>query len=246
MRRVAAPADGELERHDRHAALTAEALERAGIGHDPDVAVDGDVAHEVRRVRLLEIRDRRRAVLAIVRRLVLPHLPGGAVEHVEVLREHREADGLRELAILDGDLARKNLSSELGFSKEHRDTNIRRLGFVAAEITKHGGIAICAPIAPYDSVRQEVRALIAPWGGFLLVYVSTPLRVCEERDRKGLYAKARAGVLKEFTGVSDPYEPPKDADIVLDTTDLTPEEAVQEILLFLEREGYIGPGNSSS
>ena len=154
--------------------------------------------------------------------------------------------GGRRVTLLDGDLVRKNLSSELGFSKEHRDINIRRIGFVAAEITKNGGIAICAPIAPYDSVRKEVRALIEPWGGFVLVYLSTPLQVCEERDRKGLYVKARAGVLKEFTGVSDPYEPPQDADIVLDTTDLTPGEAVQEILLFLEREGYVGLGDSQA
>jgi sulfate adenylyltransferase len=150
-----------------------------------------------------------------------------------------EAGG-RPVTLLDGDLVRKHLSSELGFSREHRDINIRRIGFVASEITKNGGIAICAPIAPYDAVRKEVRAMIEPLGGFVLVYVSTPLEVCERRDRKGLYAKARAGLIAEFTGISDPYEPPDDADIVIDTTDCTPEEAAQQIILHLEREGYIG------
>jgi sulfate adenylyltransferase len=148
--------------------------------------------------------------------------------------------GGRPVTLLDGDIVRKNLSSELGFSKEHRDINIRRIGFVASEITKNGGIAICAPIAPYDSVRKHVRAMIEPLGGFVLVYLATPLEVCEQRDRKGLYAKARAGLIQEFTGISDPYEPPQDGDVVLDTTDLTPEEATQEILLHLEREGYVG------
>jgi sulfate adenylyltransferase len=147
--------------------------------------------------------------------------------------------GGRPVTLLDGDLVRKNLSSELGFSKEHRDINIRRIGFVASEITKNGGIALCAPIAPYDSVRKDVRKLIEPLGGFLLVYCSTPLGVCEQRDRKGLYAKARAGILKEFTGISDPYEEPADADLVIDTTDITPDEAANQIILHLEREGYI-------
>jgi sulfate adenylyltransferase len=147
--------------------------------------------------------------------------------------------GGRPVTLLDGDIVRKNLSSELGFSKEHRDINIRRIGFVASEITKNGGIALCAPIAPYDSVRKDVRAIIEPWGGFVLVYVATPLEVCEGRDRKGLYAKARVGLLREFTGISDPYEPPSDADVVVDTTALTPEEGTQEILVYLEREGYV-------
>jgi sulfate adenylyltransferase len=148
--------------------------------------------------------------------------------------------GGRPVTLLDGDIVRKHLSSELGFSKEHRDINIRRIGFVASEITKNGGIAICAPIAPYDSVRKEVRAMIEPRGGFILVYVATPLEVCEARDRKGLYAKARAGIIKEFTGISDPYEPPDDADVVIDTTETTPEEAAQRIILHLERQGYVG------
>jgi len=148
--------------------------------------------------------------------------------------------GGRPVTMLDGDLVRKHLSSELGFSKEHRDINIRRIGYVASEITKNGGIAICAPIAPYDATRKDVRALIEPVGGFILVHLSTSVDVCEGRDRKGLYAKARAGILKEFTGISDPYEEPTDAELHINTADLSPEEAAQEIILHLEREGFIG------
>jgi sulfate adenylyltransferase len=150
-----------------------------------------------------------------------------------------EAGG-RPVTLLDGDLVRKHLSSELGFSKEHRDINIRRIGYVASEITKNGGIAICAPIAPYDATRKAVRGMIEPVGGFILVHIATTVETCEQRDRKGLYAKARAGILKEFTGISDPYEEPKDAEVVIDTAELSPEEAAQEIILHLEREGFIG------
>ncbi len=148
--------------------------------------------------------------------------------------------GGRPVTLLDGDLVRKHLSSELGFSKEHRDINIRRIGWTAFLITQNGGIALCAPIAPYDATRKDVRAGIEPAGGFVLVHVATSLELCEERDRKGLYAKARAGVLKEFTGISDPYEEPEDAELRIDTAEMTPEEAAQEIILYLEREGFIG------
>ena len=148
--------------------------------------------------------------------------------------------GGRPVTILDGDLVRKHLSSELGFSKEHRDINIRRIGYVASEITKNGGIAICAPIAPYDATRKAVRGMVESGGGFILVHVSTGIDICEQRDRKGLYAKARAGIVKEFTGISDPYEEPKDAEVVIDTANLSPEEAAQEIMLHLEREGFLG------
>jgi sulfate adenylyltransferase len=149
--------------------------------------------------------------------------------------------GGRPVTLLDGDVVRKHLSSELGFSKEHRDINIRRIGYVASEITKNGGIAICAPIAPYQAVRDEVRAMVAPLGGFVLVAVATSLEVCEARDRKGLYAKARAGILTEFTGISDPYEVPTDAEIVIDTARLSAGEAADEIIDYLEREGFIHP-----
>jgi sulfate adenylyltransferase len=153
--------------------------------------------------------------------------------------------GGRPVTLLDGDLVRKNLSSELGFSKEHRDINIRRIGYVASEITKNGGIAICAPIAPYEATRAAVRQMIEPFGGFILVHISTSIDVCEQRDRKGLYAKARAGIVKEFTGISDPYEAPTRAEVVIDTAKLSPEEAAQTILLHLEREGFVGANGNS-
>jgi sulfate adenylyltransferase len=124
-------------------------------------------------------------------------------------------------------LVRKHLSSELGFSKEHRDINIRRIGYVASEVTKNGGIANCAPIAPYDATRKEIRAMIEPVGGFILVHLSISVDVCERRDRKRLYAKARAGILKEFTGISDPYEEPRDAEVRINTAELSAAEAAQ-------------------
>ena len=163
-----------------------------------------------------------------------------------VLRTRFLEMGGRPVTLLDGDLVRKHLSSELGFSKEHRDINIRRFGYVASEITKNGGIAICAPIAPYDATRKAVREMIESGGGFILVHIATTVEVCEQRDRKGLYAKARAGILKEFTGISDPYEVPTDAEVVINTADLSPQEAAQEIILHLEREGFIGANGQHS
>jgi len=149
-----------------------------------------------------------------------------------------EAGG-RPVTLLDGDLVRKNLSSELSFSKEHRDLNILRIGYVASEITKNGGIAICAPIAPYTSTRSQVRDMIEPLGGFLEIHVATSLEVCENRDRKGLYAKARAGLIKEFTGIDDPYETPESPELVIDTVDMSPDEAAHKILLKLESMGLL-------
>ena len=148
-------------------------------------------------------------------------------------------EGSRPVTLLDGDIVRKNLSSELTFSKEHRDLNIQRIGYVASEITKNGGIAICAPIAPYAATRRLVREMISPLGGFLETHVSTPIEVCEQRDRKGLYAKARAGIIKGFTGIDDPYEVPENAEIVIDTAELTPDLAAHRILLTLEKHGYV-------
>jgi sulfate adenylyltransferase len=148
-------------------------------------------------------------------------------------------EGSRPVTLLDGDIVRKNLSSELTFSKEHRDLNIQRIGFVASEITKNGGIAICAPIAPYAATRRQVREMISPGGGFLETYVSTPIEVCEKRDRKGLYAMARAGKIKGFTGIDDPYEVPENAEIVIDTSELSPDLAAHRILLTLEKHGYV-------
>jgi sulfate adenylyltransferase len=148
--------------------------------------------------------------------------------------------GGRAVTLLDGDLVRKHLSSELGFSRRDRDINIHRIGFVAAEIARNGGIALCAAIAPYDAARKEARQMVeSAGGGFALVHVEAPLEVCEARDRKGLYAKARAGLLPQFTGISDPYEPPTDAEVVVKTAELTPEEAANQVLVHLQREGYL-------
>jgi sulfate adenylyltransferase len=148
--------------------------------------------------------------------------------------------GTRQVLLLDGDLVRTHLSSELGFSKEHRDLNVSRIGWVATQVTRSGGAAICAPIAPYDALRREVRAMVEPAGGFVLVHVATPLEACEARDRKGLYAKARAGIIKEFTGISDPYEAPDDAEVVIDTTGVTPDEAADRVIEHLRQAGYLG------
>ena len=145
----------------------------------------------------------------------------------------------RPVTLLDGDIVRKNLSSELTFSREHRNLNITRIGFVASEITKNGGIALCAPIAPYAESRQANRELISHYGGYIEVHVSTPFEVCEQRDRKGLYAKAKAGKIKGVTGVSDPYITPSSPDLSIDTSNITPAEATQEVLLYLEEQGYI-------
>lgn len=147
--------------------------------------------------------------------------------------------GDRTVTLLDGDIVRKNLSSELTFSKEHRDLNIKRIGFVAKEITKHRGIALCAPIAPYNHVRREVREMISEVGHFIEIYISTPLNTCEQRDRKGLYAKARAGQIKHFTGIDDPYEIPENPELVIDTTNIDPAQAVENIISYLKENGFV-------
>ena len=136
-----------------------------------------------------------------------------------------EAEG-RPVTVLDGDVVRTQLSSELDFSKEHRDLNIRRIGWVAGEVVKHGGTVVVAAIAPYEAAREEARALVEQHGRFVLVHLATPLEVCEQRDVKGLYAKARAGEIREFTGISDPYEPPLRAEVVVDTSVTSLEESV--------------------
>jgi len=148
-------------------------------------------------------------------------------------------EGNRPVTLLDGDIVRTHLSSELGFSKEHRSINVQRIGFVASEITKNGGIAICAPIAPYRLDRKFNRELISHYGGYMEVHVNTPLEVCEARDAKGLYAKARKGIIKEFTGISDPYEPPEHPEIVINSSEIEPEILVQEIFLKIKQIGYL-------
>jgi sulfate adenylyltransferase len=161
--------------------------------------------------------------------------------------------GDRTVSLLDGDHVRQILSAGLTFSRADRDLNIARIGYVAAEVARHGGIAICAPIAPYAAARAAARKMVTEVGDFLLVYVSTPLEVCAARDRKGLYAKAQAGLIKGFTGVSDPYEEPRDADLVLDTSTMTRDQAVGAVLKLLITGGWLAaapdepgePGGSS-
>ncbi|MBS45157.1 MAG: adenylyl-sulfate kinase [Nocardioides sp.] len=148
--------------------------------------------------------------------------------------------GERTITSLDGDVVRRNLSAGLTFSKEDRETNIRRIGWVAAEISRHGGLAVVSPIAPFDETRQQVRQMVADAGGaFFLVHVATPLEECERRDRKGLYAKARAGEIPEFTGISSPYEEPQDADVRVDTTGRTIDDALTDVIDALAAAGYV-------
>jgi sulfate adenylyltransferase len=150
------------------------------------------------------------------------------------LAEDLADGGGRRVTLLDGDEVRQHLSAELGFDVASRERNVERIGWVAALVARHGGIAIAAPIAPFAVSRARVRALAEPHGPFLLVWVSTPLEVCEARDRKGLYARARAGEVPEFTGISSPYEAPADADLVIDTTTTAVDDAVASIRELLE------------
>ncbi|MFT3872985.1 MAG: adenylyl-sulfate kinase [Nocardioides sp.] len=148
--------------------------------------------------------------------------------------------GGRTVTSLDGDVVRRHLSAGLTFSKADRETNIRRIGWVAAEISRHGGVAVCSPIAPFDETRQQVREMVEDAGGaFFLVHVATPLEECERRDRKGLYAKARRGEIPEFTGISSPYEEPEDAAVRVDTTGRSIEEALDDVLLVLRDSGHL-------
>lgn len=155
------------------------------------------------------------------------------------LREALLERGDRTVSLLDGDLVRRLLSAGLSFSREDRDLNIARIGFVAAEVARHGGIAICAPIAPYAAARAQVRRVVSEAGDFVLVHVSTPLQACEARDRKGLYARARSGAIASFTGISDPYEEPLDADLTIDTSVTSRHDAVAAVLAHLTRGGWL-------
>jgi len=151
------------------------------------------------------------------------------------LREMTE----RNITLLDGDVIRTHLSKGLGFSMEDRETNVTRVGFVAKEITRHGGIVICALVSPYNKPRSIVRDMIKEVGGFIEVYVATPLVVCEERDRKGLYKQARAGIVKQFTGIGDPYEEPLAPEVKIDTTGKEPEEVIQDLIEQIKLLGYL-------
>jgi sulfate adenylyltransferase len=192
------------------------------------------VARELRRVR------RPRSERGLV--LFLTGLSGSGKSTIardlsDVLSER----GDRHVSLLDGDLVRQLLSAGLSFSRADRDLNIARIGYVAAEVARHGGIAICAPIAPFAAARTRVRQMVSEVGDFFLIHVATPVEVCEARDRKGLYAKARAGIITQFTGVSDPYEEPVDAELVLDTSAMTRAEAVAAVLRLLTSGGWLKP-----
>lgn len=211
----------------------AELQERLEFGRDlPDWFTPREVAEELRRSRA----PRSRQGITVF----MTGLSGSGKSTIANALLARLLElGDRQATLFDGDVVRKHLSSELGFSREDRDTNVRRIGWVASEVTKNGGIAICAPIAPYRSLRDEVRRMIEPVGGFLLVHVATPLDVCESRDRKGLYAKARAGLIDHFTGISDPYEEPDDAELRVDTTCTSAAEAADAIIARLTGDGYL-------
>jgi sulfate adenylyltransferase len=190
------------------------------------------VARELRRVR------RPRSERGLV--LFLTGLSGSGKSTIaRDLSDALSERGDRRVSLLDGDLVRQLLSAGLSFSRTDRDLNIARIGYVAAEIARHGGIAICAPIAPFAAARARVRQMVSEVGDFFLIYVATPVEVCEARDRKGLYAKARAGTIGQFTGISDPYEEPADAELVLDTSELTRTEAVAAILRMLTAGGWL-------
>jgi sulfate adenylyltransferase len=198
----------------------------------PEWFTPGEVAAELRRVR--PPRSERGLVVFFT------GLSGAGKSTIaRGLAEAITERGDRTVSLLDGDHVRQLLSAGLSFSRADRDLNIARIGFVAAEIARHGGIAVCAPIAPYAAARAAVRETVAETGDFLLVYVSTPVDVCAERDRKGLYAKARAGLLDGFTGVSDPYEEPRDADLVLDTSAMSRDEAIGSVLRLLTSGGWL-------
>ena len=171
--------------------------------------------------------------------MFLTGLSGSGKTTIANVLVDRLRDAGRTVVLLDGDVVRRNLWPDLGFSRDDRDTNVRRIGSIASEIAAHGGVALCSMVAPYDAARKDVRRMVEQVGGFVLVHVATPLDVCETRDPKGLYAKARAGLLPAFTGVSDPYEVPDDAELVVDTTRAAP-EAASSILSYLTEHRYIG------
>jgi sulfate adenylyltransferase len=193
------------------------------------------------------VHERERAVLPPHRRGVTVFFTGlsgsGKSTVAKALAEQILEQTARTVSLLDGDEVRRLLSAGLSFSRADRDLNIRRIGFVATEVSRHGGLAICAPIAPFAAARDQVRAAVAEVGDFVLVHVSTPLAECERRDRKGLYAKAREGLIPDFTGISSPYEVPLEADLRLDTSRLEVAEAVQAVWALLAERGYLGrPG----
>ena len=220
------------EREDLSADQLGDLLDAGG--EIPAWVAPPAVARELRRVR------RPRSERGLV--LFLTGLSGSgkstiARDLADVLAER----GDRQVTLLDGDLVRQLLSAGLTFSRPDRDLNIARIGFVAAEVARHGGIAICSPVAPFAAARAQVRQQVSDVGDFFLIYVATPIEVCEARDRKGLYAKARAGLIEHFTGISDPYEEPADAELVLDTSTMSRPDAVRAVLSMLTAGGWLAP-----
>ena len=219
-----------LEREDLSADQLGDLLDAGS--EIPSWVAPAAVARELQRVR------RPRSQRGLV--LFLTGLSGSgkstiARDLADVLAERSD----RQVSLLDGDLVRQLLSAGLTFSRADRDLNIARIGFVAGEVARHGGIAICAPIAPFAAARAQVREMVSEVGDFFLIHVATPVEVCEARDRKGLYAKARAGLIGQFTGVSDPYEEPADAELVIDTSVVSRPEAVQAVLAMLTAGGWL-------
>ena len=210
-------------------------------GHDPVVALADDPEGEYAEVAADVVAADRPAPDEQGLVLFFTGLSGsGKSTLARALMDKILEQGGRTITSLDGDVVRRNLSAGLTFSKADRETNIRRIGWVAAEISRHGGLAVVSPIAPFDETRQQVRAMVEEAGGaFFLVHVATPLEECERRDRKGLYAKARAGEIPEFTGISSPYEVPKDADVRVDTTDRTIPDALDDVVVALKDAGYL-------
>ena len=216
-----------------HARVTAARLtELLADGPTPDWLAEAPVAETLRALH----RTPDRAGLTIL----LSGLSGSGKSTVaRTLAVRLIERGTRSVSLLDGDVVRHHLSKGLGFSRADRDLNVRRIGFVASEITRAGGVAVCAPIAPYDATRKDVRAMVEAHGGFVLVHVATPLAECERRDRKGLYAKARAGEIPEFTGISDPYDEPTDAEVTIDTTGRSVDACVDDVMDALVRLGFV-------
>jgi sulfate adenylyltransferase len=230
----------EVAAHPGETRLDPRVLDRMVLQDEPfpDWFAEAPVGDELRRLH----RPKQRAGFTVL----LSGLSGSGKSTVARRLSVRllEEDS-RSVSLLDGDVVRHHLSQGLGFSRADRDINVRRIGYVASEITKAGGIAIACPIAPYDATRRDVRAMVEAQGGFVLVHVATPLAECERRDRKGLYARARRGEIPEFTGISDPYEEPTDAEVVVDTTDVTVDHAVDVVMSRLRELGHV-PGDPSS